>query len=141
MSEAGFKSLGALLLSKLDMAKADGSLGKAPAFHDVMASWRHIEGAEAIKAWLSGALVDDVDLTERVCSIIVVYSNSIAGESVVLNDPPEQDLFDWQVLHDATSQHLTDTHIAKDRQRLFKAVNVGLRRLLHGEPLSEQDEL
>lgn len=145
ISPEDLERLGPILREVIEAAAADGSLGEAPYFFNIVRAWGHVAGPAFAKTWLTEGILSSGEFMAKASLGLVSYTVGTAERRYTLRDRPDPEFFDLRILVDAGRKHLAKAdHLTTDQRNLLTEIVRGSERLLQGkssEATKDDDDL
>jgi hypothetical protein len=132
ISMEDFTKLGEILLAKLKLAEAEGTLAHAAYYFSIARAWAHVAGAEDPKQWLSNGMLQSGEFMAKAARGLVSYSLGTPVRRYTMRDKPDPDLFDLDILLEAGRKHLTGSGLNDDQRNIIAAIVRGSQHLKQG---------
>lgn len=130
IEEAHLSALGKRVIALIDTSSANGSLRDAPAYWDIVESWKYLRNESEPRAWLSAGMIDSAKFLATATMALVAYSISSRERSYSVRSRPDETLFDLEVLYSSCQRHLAGTELNADQQKRVTVVQDAVARIL-----------
>lgn len=129
VTEEDLEALGKELLAKIGQAAADGTLENAPFYFDIVRAWSYLGKHADAQSWLSAGILKSPKFLAKVCLGLVSYSLGSRKRSYTLRSRPD-DLYDIEVLREATAKYGQSQELTEDERNLVAAVAKGVGQII-----------
>lgn len=130
IDEEAITQFGARLLRLIQSSAADGSLEGPKYYFDIIIAWKHLDGAEAVRAWINRGVEGSPAFLAKLAHGLVGYTVGMSKpRHYTMNQQPDADLFDAALLRDTARRYLaTNAFADADDANRVSAVLDGLER-------------
>ena len=128
------KILGDKLLPIIEQAAADGTLGNAPYYYDILRAWRYLGGTAEAKAWLASGMEASADFLATATKSLTSYTTSSDGSRFYeVHARPDEALYDLSLLLAACQKHLAGDVLNGDQRKRASAVAKAVEIMLQAD--------
>ncbi len=129
VSPATMETLGTTLLKMIEVGAADGTLGRAPAFYDILRAWSLLAGNSAPNEWLAANVASSASFLAKATQGLLAYTVDLDRRTYVLREQPDERLYDLDALLLACGRHRGTGSLTSDESDRIDALDDGLKRM------------
>ncbi|MFN3474456.1 MAG: P-loop NTPase fold protein [Blastomonas sp.] len=118
--------LGAIVMSRIENARAEGTLSDEPAYYDIARVWALHAGHEAPRAWLSDTARSGAAYLAKIAHGLLGYSRSSRGREYGMSERPDESLYDVDDLFHACTPLPDLSSLTLDEAARVKALARGV---------------
>jgi KAP family P-loop domain len=130
ITTADLDALGPMLLRLIETAAEKGTLANAPFYWDIARSWNLLGAAGKAKSWLSAGMEGSAAFLAKVTLGFVMYSETSSGRSYSMEEQPDEDIYDLNVVLAACKKHLGGRELDEDQRKRVEAVAQAIKQML-----------
>lgn len=134
-----FTKLGEVFLAKLEEALAAGTLSDAAYYFNIVRVWAYLAGPDQPKRWLTEGMLESGAFLAKVARGLVSYSIGTKVRRYTMRDNPDAELFDLDILLDASRKHLATGELTDDQRSILSAIVRGSGHLKNGRSPEAED--
>ena len=133
ITQTDFETLGEVLLDGIEARYKDGTLSHGPFYFNIVRSWIYLSSGESAKKWLTEGISGSAEFMAKVCIGLVAYSIGTDGRHYKMDERPDPELYQLDVLVNAGMKHCKEAKLTEDQRRRISAVVSGAETFLESE--------